>query len=283
MSPEATPAEKNNIVAPYSAILRTSLAYSYTFNPRNLEHYWYPLWDHTLSHLVANKPNLIVFPQYPRWFIPADDDSEVEEAEDDDDLKKIDVVEPRKTPAAMSPADDNDFIDEGVSFASTRAEPKAKGVLVDLAIISVKAEKESQKKERYGGWRITGVDVGLLVEIKRSVSRGLNGEAFERALGERLGEAIHDLFDQAGCLFLEDQTKHSVMAMAVAGPYWCSAIITRAAAKTNMERRSTKDPSYSEKTDGSSLTWSTAVRLYTEESDKRLHAIYQDLGNMGGS
>ncbi|KAG1894056.1 uncharacterized protein F5891DRAFT_1063703 [Suillus fuscotomentosus] len=284
MGPKATPAQKTNTVVPYSAILRTSLAYSRTFNPRNLEYHWYPLWDYALSNLVRKTPNLIVFPQFPLWFIPSDDDGEVEEAEDGDNLEEMDAVEPHQAPAPISPADDDDFIDEGVSLASTTAEPKARGVLVDFAIISVKAGKESQHKERYGGWRITGVDVGLLVEIKRSASRSLKGKAFERALSERLGEAIHDLFDQAVCLFLENPTKHSVMAMAVAGPYWCNTTITRAAVKNAMERRSTKDPSYSKKKNSiPSLRWSSTVRLYSALSDQRLQNIRGILANMGGS
>ncbi|OAX31899.1 hypothetical protein K503DRAFT_870435, partial [Rhizopogon vinicolor AM-OR11-026] len=72
----------------YKAILETSFAFSYTFNPRNLEYHWYPLWNQTLSDMVSDVPNVIVAPQYPIWFVPQDDEVGNEDERDKDDDKE---------------------------------------------------------------------------------------------------------------------------------------------------------------------------------------------------
>src|SRR5258705_347386 len=80
------PGRKDVPTTRYKAILGTSFAFSYKFNPRNLEYHWYPLWDQTLSDMVWDVPNLIVAPQYPVWFVPQDDeDGGEDEGVTDDD------------------------------------------------------------------------------------------------------------------------------------------------------------------------------------------------------
>ncbi|KAI0058473.1 hypothetical protein BV25DRAFT_1830140 [Artomyces pyxidatus] len=59
-----------------TASLANSLGVSRTFNRRNLEHYWYPLWCRLLIDLVADCPNLIVCPQFPVWVILREDDDD---------------------------------------------------------------------------------------------------------------------------------------------------------------------------------------------------------------
>jgi hypothetical protein len=73
---------------PNKSCLETSYAFSRTFNSRNLEFYWYPLWCHTLFVLVENVPNLIVAPQFPLWFVMQND--QLEGADDGDDPEEVD-------------------------------------------------------------------------------------------------------------------------------------------------------------------------------------------------
>ncbi|KAJ7091536.1 hypothetical protein B0H15DRAFT_930215 [Mycena belliarum] len=54
--------------------LTRTLAYSRILNTRNIESYWYPLWNHTLIALVGNISNLCVAPQYTLWCVPDSDD-----------------------------------------------------------------------------------------------------------------------------------------------------------------------------------------------------------------
>jgi hypothetical protein len=74
-----------------------------------------------------------------------------------------------------------------------------------------------QPKMRYGGWRITAASVGLLLEVKRFVSRSLAGAELDKAIAMRIPEARDDLIRQAAYLFLQDPTKDSVVAIAAAG------------------------------------------------------------------
>lgn len=295
------PGRRQNPVKPYSATLQHSLGYSRTFNPRNLEYHWYPLWSQTLSDLIADIPNLIVAPQFPLWFVPSDDDYVmVEEEEDGDDPEEVETGTAQSTPTSLSPNDDEDSIHEGISVAPTVPEPNAKGPLVDFAILHVMAEPESKDKKRYEGWRITQVNVGLLVEIKRYASRSLKGEELKRALEAQIGEAIEDLIQQAASVFLDDETKQSVLAIAAAGnlclyasnsthhdyhlvgPYWCNATISRDHVQRTIHRLSSIDPSYPEPANNAhKLKWSTFLHLGTTKSNNRLQTIYNNLITMG--
>ncbi|KAG1790037.1 hypothetical protein EV424DRAFT_1549898 [Suillus variegatus] len=277
------PGRRQNPVKPYSATLQHSLGYSRTFNPRNLEYHWYPLWSQTLSDLIADIPNLIVAPQFPLWFVPSDDDYVmVEEEEDGDDPEEVETDAAQSPPTSLSPNDDEDSIHEGISVAPTVPEPNAKGPLVDFAILHVMAEPESKDKKRYEGWRITQVNVGLLVEIKRYASRSLKGEGLKRALEAQIGEAIEDLIQQAGSVFLDDEKKQSVLAIAAAGPYWCNATISRDHVQSTIHCLSSNDPSYTEPANNTrKLKWSTLLHLGTAKSNNRLQTIYNKLITMG--
>ncbi|KAG2062842.1 hypothetical protein BDR04DRAFT_1164563 [Suillus decipiens] len=283
----ALPGQEHDPVQRYAAILQNSLGYSRTFNPRNLEFYWYPLWGQTLFDLVANVPNLIVAPQFPIWIVPLDDtNTEVESDEDGDDPEEVTLqtaTGTTQTPAIeLHSNDDNDSIHEGISMALTNPAPDAKGVVVDFAILRIGAQDESQHKRRYGGWRITEVDIGLLVEVKRYPSRGLAGGDLVEQLRARIDEAIEDLIEQAGFLFLENTRRHSVLAIAAAGPYWCNATIQRADVKGVLGRISTRDPSYSEQSKGrSTVKWSNIIRLGLARSNDRLRTVHNRLVELG--
>lgn len=68
---------------------------------------------------------------------------------------------------------------DGVSFAPTVPGKGAHGVFVDFAILNLTAVAQTQQSHRYGGWKITAVSVGLLVEVKRFPSRSLEGPDLE--------------------------------------------------------------------------------------------------------
>jgi len=235
---------------PHKARLETSYAFSRTFNPRNLEFLWYPLWCQTLFDLVASVPNLIVAPQFP------------EEGDYEDGAGDI-------------------------SFASTVPEKKAEGVLVDFAILSLRAVPQPKEKLRYGGWRITGASVCLLVELKRFVSRSLKDELDVKILAH-VQEARSDLVKQAGYLFIKDKTKNSVMVIAAAGPFWSGATIHRDDIKLTMHVLSANDPSYQppgEKFVDRVPKWNKIIRLdgasSAAASEARLHTVCKKMREVG--
>lgn len=159
---------------PHKARLETSYAFSRTFNPRNLEFLWYPLWCQTLFDLAASVPNLIVAPQFPVWII-RHHDNEHEDANEGDDPEEIEEIQGEEQHNEPEEGDYEDGAGD-ISFASTVPEKKAEGVLVDFAILSLRAVPQPKEKLRYGGWRITGASVCLLVELKRFVNRSLKDD-----------------------------------------------------------------------------------------------------------
>jgi hypothetical protein len=213
-----------NPVTKHKAILETSFAFSRTFNSRNIEFHWYALWAQTLSDLVADVPNLIVAPQFPVWFVPMHDDDH-EDEDDGDDPEEI-VLE---LPNALGNQANHEEVGCGagdVSFASTVPEKDANQVVVDFAVLHLMAVAQPQQKARYGGWRITEANIGLLVELKRFASRSLKGEEQEEHINGEISEACNDLIIQAAHVFIQDSDKQSVFAIAASGncPYYLSAV-----------------------------------------------------------
>ncbi|KAG2744211.1 hypothetical protein P692DRAFT_20744482 [Suillus brevipes Sb2] len=227
---------------PHKARLETSYAFSRTFNPRNLEFLWYPLWCQTLFDLAASVPNLIVAPQFPVWII-RHHDNEHEDANEGDDPEEIEEIQGEEQHNEPEEGDYEDGAGD-ISFASTVPEKKAEGVLVDFAILSLRAVPQPKEKLRYGGWRITGASVCLLVELKRFVSRSLKDDELNVKILAHVQEARSDLVKQAGYLFIKDKAKDSVMAIAAAGPFWSGATIHRDDIKLTMHILSANDPSY---------------------------------------
>lgn len=70
----------NHHIKSTESVVKRKLARSYAlsrfFNPRNIEHEWYPLWAHLLFDMVANEPNLIVCPQFPVWISPEEEEAD---------------------------------------------------------------------------------------------------------------------------------------------------------------------------------------------------------------
>jgi hypothetical protein len=222
MPPWILPGRRNNTVMRYKATLETSLAFSRTHNPRNIEYFWYPLWDQTLSDLVADVPNLIVASQFPLWFVPANDDHEDENDGDDPEeiVIPVEEQEAQRSRTIKDEDDEDGDLEIGVgdiSFASTVPEKDARGVLVDFAILNLNAVAQPMQRGRYGGWRITAASVGLLVEVKRFPSRSLTGREQESQIRGPLTEAKDDLIEQAGHLFLQDTNLNSVLVIAATG------------------------------------------------------------------
>lgn len=278
------PGRAINPVMKQKVILETSFAFSRTFNSRNIEYHWYALWDQTLSDLIADVPNLIVAPQFPVWFVPMHDDHEDEE--DGDDPEEI-VRLPEEHDAPGNESDDEDVgCGAGdVSFASTVPEKDTRQVIVDFAILHLMAVAQPQQMFRYGGWRITEVNIGLLVELKRFTSRSLKGEEQEQGIIWQISEARSDLMLQAGHVFTQDPDKQYVFAIAASGPYWCGTTIQRTEVLGTMHNLAHKDASFlppEKRPKDIRPKWNKVVRIDHPSSIKRLQTIYNDLKGMGG-
>jgi len=292
----------------YKAILEKSFAFSRTFDPRNLEYHWYPLWNQTLSDLVSRVPNLIIAPQYPLWFVPQGDEEIEDDGNSDDENDPEEVkasIRGSRTESTVLEGDDDDQVVADMSFASesTMPEKYAKSVIVDFAIINLGGVPLQQKQNtHYGGWRITRADVGLLVEVKRFASRSLTPASaeLEKALELRISEAGDDLINQAAHLFLQDEGKDFVLAIAAAGNssthvhrthhdhhsllglYWRSTKIYRDDVKETMIDIQELDPTYQvHARKDVRLEWSSLLRLDLAQSNDHLQTIYNSLTEYG--
>ncbi|KAG1732984.1 hypothetical protein EDB19DRAFT_2041363 [Suillus lakei] len=287
---------------PHKTRLETSYAFSRTFNSRNMEFYWYPLWCQTLFDLVAGVPNLIVAPQFPVWIVKHND--QLEGADDGDDPEEVE--EPERTAqeeqgvAGGIQVPGNNVEGEGdhepepdseagdISFASTVPENNTESVLVDFAVVSLTAMPQSEEKLRYGGWRITAATTCLLVEVKRSASRSLKNDELDAEIKMHIEEARSDLVSQAGLLFLQDKTKDSIMAIAAAGPYWSGTTIHRGDVMRTMDQLSNDDPSYrppGNRLSDRKLQWNKILRLdgasSVAASEARLRTICKKMREVG--
>lgn len=299
----ALPGRVINPVAKDKTILETSFAFSRTFNSRNIEFHWYALWAQILSDLVADVPNLIVVPQFPVWYVPTKDDDDDDdddeddgdedddEDDDDDDEDEGDGDDPEEIdllPPGSSPEDEDEEFGCGagdVSFASTVPQKDAEQVLADFSILHLKAAAQPQQMDRYGGWAITEVNIGLLVEVKRSASRSLEGQEQSEAISEKIKEACDDLITQAAHVFIQDLDKKYVYAIAASGPYWRGTTIHRTQVLGTMHFYADKDPSYQppkEQPTDRKLRWNQIIRVDLPSSIKRLQTIYNNLKKMDG-
>ncbi|KAG1720479.1 hypothetical protein EDB19DRAFT_1964633 [Suillus lakei] len=303
------PGQVINPVMKDKAILETSLTYSHTFNSRNIEFPWYALWAQTLSDLVADIPNLIVAPQFPVWFVPIHDEHEDED--DGNDPKEIIQLpeEQPKGPEQNAPGNQADDKEVGcgvgdVSFASTVPEKDADQVVVDFVILHLMAVAQPQRRVHYGGWRITAVNIGLLVEVKWFVSRSLEGKEQEDEIIEHIAHARDDLIDQAAHVFIKHPKKDFMLAIAASGncPYHLSAVhvmtvilqvhigaalqftvpkslrpCTSLLRRTRVIKPLTKNQPTNHKPN-----WNRVIRVDLASSRNCLQTIYNSLKTMGG-
>ncbi|KAJ7673125.1 hypothetical protein DFH06DRAFT_1174542 [Mycena polygramma] len=135
------------------AFFARTLAFSRTFNTRNLEAYWYIVWNHTLIALVDGLPNHLVAPQYHIWCVEAEhptdeepgNDAEEDQVEDmandeSEDVEREDAPLPARARTSIELADIAEY-DEAADRSSdslgTIAQGKATTQITDFAIVEV--------------------------------------------------------------------------------------------------------------------------------------------------
>ncbi|KAJ7140239.1 hypothetical protein C8R43DRAFT_954961 [Mycena crocata] len=144
--------------------LARSLAFSRTLNTRNIEAYWYIIWNHILLALVSGLPHLLVAPQYHLWCVddgtdtgnveelaPAGDEDEILDVgpivgTDDDGTVNEDWKEPEsgfdlftfnKEPPKPAEPEYDWYSEEDPSLNPTLAQSKATSQIADFAIVQV--------------------------------------------------------------------------------------------------------------------------------------------------
>ncbi|GLB34711.1 hypothetical protein LshimejAT787_0202760 [Lyophyllum shimeji] len=294
-----------NRVTTLRGILTRSLAYSRTYNTRNLEHYWYPCWNHTLVDLTADNSRLLVAPQFPLYISPHADIDDQQETNQDGDEEVDDS--PRgegeggdegpwiegaaslgTTPqVGAQPQADSEELMADLSFSTAATTPDAKAVarVTDFAILHISPQQSTALPRRYEGYRVDRLTVPLILEEKRFPSRSLAGDAFTDKLKTRVREAQEAAVFQVALLFRKFPAMQSVMVIAAAGPYWTNTTFRR----SPTGRLSAEEFQKAMRIDDFAeiyrtvdhRRWSKALRLNTSESTHRFRAIYNNLAKLG--
>ncbi|KIJ09406.1 hypothetical protein PAXINDRAFT_157890 [Paxillus involutus ATCC 200175] len=289
------------------AALAKSLAFSRTFNERNLEYMWYPSWCLTLVDLVADCPNLIVAPQYPLYYSadaldkwqremgiedeeegcdPDDGEFDPDDEEVDPNAEEFDLddeeVDPdyEEVPAVRGRA--TAFAGPPVRAPSHSIEPE-EDVSMDFeddgSVATIPGRGGEDDNDRYGGWRITEVSVPLIVEEKRFPSRSLSGPALATRIKGHIADAMYQLHQQAAHLFLSDSKPQSVMVIGACGPYWSNTTIDRGNIDNIMDVLAgpISKKRLAEKVESILLRWSKPLCLDVARSNARLGTVYDRL------
>ncbi|KAF8066974.1 hypothetical protein FPV67DRAFT_1497337 [Lyophyllum atratum] len=304
----------NNPIAELRRVFARCLAYSRTYNKRNLEHYWYPSWNHTLFDLIYDNPRLLVAPQFPIYIssrLRVDGPEEKADVDVDEHLVQSADEEERRddeqwidgaaaliplTPLSPAPqprfflapgpvadeADTDDLLaDASFSTAATSAESKPLTRVTDFAILHIKPQQNPALPTRYEGYRVDKLTVPLLLEEKRFPSRSLTGAEFDEALWQKIAEAQQDSIFQVVLLLRRFPEMTEVMCIAASGPWWTNTTFRRARNNTM------SDEEFEEAIDDKDYRalyaavafcrWSIPLRLDTPASTRRFKAIRNKL------
>jgi hypothetical protein len=273
---------------PLKARIARSFAASYRWNVRNLEGHWYGRSDQIWQDLTSPFPDMIVVPQYPLWLTHGDQDTADEEGDgegDDDCDEEMDSDEessrqPRDRPAPDDPAislepgdDDENCVEVNTTEDSvvTLPERNAAELLPDFVILHFRMQPLRPDHPRFlqlAGIRITHECCPIIIEQKRMPRRRRDVDLydinFNRQLEERLYEAVTDLEHQCAYAFKRYRHALSIIAVAVAGDYWCHLSVP-------FNYVSPIDDEYTMvQSRWITLDWPPAVAFGTSQSDARL-------------
>ncbi|KAF8907137.1 hypothetical protein CPB85DRAFT_1527129 [Mucidula mucida] len=219
------------------AAFSIALAYSYTFNIRNVEYYWYPLWNHILLDIIPpDRPDLVVAPQFLLWIDPSIHMDEAEDPEPPagkDSSSNSHSNTDERDASDLLDEDDGDFEDEPtLSYRTTAASSEASAQLVDFAIahlIMTPTEPDSppiHPDRSKPHWVIADREIPVLVEIKRFTSRR-HPENFGVWDLERLFFAAKEQLVTGAAHVFAQTDAQEVRVIAAVGPWWTNRTFRR--------------------------------------------------------
>lgn len=198
-----------------------ALGLSLVFNKRNSESPWYPLWGQAFSEVIGRTPNLAVAAQYCISFFKP---------------QTAETPQPANQQPQLADENNADAPDEDIfaDSASNQEEEeqvtvplkKGKGtsVITDFAVLHITANKSNGPDSELV---VTVENVPILVELKPGPSRGLEAEAFEKSLADKLEHAKKQVVRQAAYLFATKANAKSIRLIAGSGPWWSGAVVSR--------------------------------------------------------
>jgi hypothetical protein len=280
------------------ACIARSFAASYLWNRRNLEGPWYGRSDQVWHNLTSPFPNMIVVPQYPLWLSEQELDEEADEedeasdeASDGSEETDVDEAVTRNDLADQQPvlcveSDDHDCVEADITEDSliTIPEHNAAELFPDFVILHFRTKPLRPNHPRFvqlAGIRITHECCPIIIENKRMPRRRTDAALFDGSFHDELErhllEAISDLERQCAYAFKKYRHALSIIAVAVAGDYWCHLSVP-------FNIVCPVDDEYTVvSSDWNSLKWPLAVAFGTLESDRRLGELRSVLERKAGN
>ncbi len=279
------------------ARIARSFAASYQWNVRNLEGHWYGRSAQVWHDLASHFPDTIVVPQYPLWLTHEDQDNINEDGEDERDnedeeidsdeeairdLRQHENRQATDRPTIHLEPDDDDQncgeIDTTEDSLITLPEPNAAELLPDFVILHFRLRPLQPEHPRFlqlAGVRITHECCPIIIENKRMPPRrrdvDLYNNTFSEELEERLYEAMLDLEHQCAYAFKKYRHMLNVVAVAVAGDYWCHISVP-------FNFVSPVDDEYTmAQSRWATLQWPLPIAFGTSESNVRLTELHHVL------
>ena len=180
-------------------------AKSTNFNPRNLEHIWYPFWSRAAFQIACqiDLERCTVAPQYPLWRIWTRDDAElglIEILSSDEDQDE-DLQEAMDDDGGDDHEEDDLEGDITLSSINETLSLKTRSRITDFALVHwqegdiINPQKSDCEDETF---IIEQERVLALIEIKRSPSRKLIGRRLADDQATLMSRAQEAVFRQVG-------------------------------------------------------------------------------------
>jgi len=268
------------------ARIARAFAASYLWNRRNLEGHWYGRSDQVWHDLTNPFPNMIVVPQYPLWLTGDLEDQEDDEGVDEGDTDNDEERDADEKVARSSgqnelasramirvEPDDQNCVEAEATEDSliTIPEPNSAELFPDFVILHFRTRPLRPDHPRFlqlAGIRITHECCPIIIENKRMPRRrtdiALIDGSFNDDLEEHIYEAIDDLETQCAYAFKKYRHALSIIAVAVAGDYWCHVSVPFNLVPPVDDEYTLVDSKWN------TLVWPAAVAFGTSESDARL-------------
>ncbi|KAH7903551.1 hypothetical protein BJ138DRAFT_1192413 [Hygrophoropsis aurantiaca] len=188
--------------------------YCRRWNPRNIEHPWYKVWNIALTAIFHPILPVAVAPQQA--------------------LKLSHSYLRGELTRLLNPNDDGNLSDASAATAPVPAIDDAFSRFPDFAISTTCGHwtHDLPWHPLYQGFHTSHTDgeaTPVLIEIKKYISRQIEPgtEDFDYELNDRLYDAKHDVYNQALCAFAWYPQLRSICAIVGSGPWWCFTVMTR--------------------------------------------------------
>ncbi|THH05908.1 hypothetical protein EW146_g9775 [Bondarzewia mesenterica] len=225
------PGRAHSTYAKAKANIIAAFAYSRKYNSRNLESYWYGVYEETLTNLVDDIRDLVVMSQPTLWYKSEHDtfeDSSQPSSQSSHERKPSLEVDQDVSMEPLGGDPDTSM----TSATDTIPEENPPSVVPDFAIYFLKGRWRDRTTLPYYGRgfkhvRVVHVGVPVIIEVKRYCKRvsapkgsAVPGDEDQAFILRKVQEGMDQAIKDAGVLFRMYPEQKQVILCACSGPWW---------------------------------------------------------------